>query len=1183
MKSRSRNRVAIFAFVTIAAVALMTTEAMAQVTTAAITGTVTDPSKAPIVGATVTATDTERGTYWSATTNEAGAYNLPRVPVGTYDLKATAPNFQTAIKPPFTLVLNQVARIDIELKVGQVTETVEVTGTAPVLQTQTTEVSTLIDATTITSVPLAARNYVQLTLLSPGATHVNPASLNLPQNMLNSGRPYINGNREQANLFLLDGQVNGESKNNEIAYTPSVDAIQEFNIITQNATAEFGNYEGGVINASIKSGTNSFHGSVFEFFRNDALNANNYWSGMTKNIPAFKGVLGHNADGSVIKPEMRYNQFGATFGGPIVKNKLFFFLDYQGQRLINAGTTGAELLTARERAGDFGQLCTQYGGAFNGSGVCTGGAGTTQLVDPVTHLPIKNNNLTAAGYTISPVASALFASKAYPLPQIDETGLNNYFFKSGNKLDNDQGDVKIDYVPSQKDHVFFRWSQMELRNPILTTLPIANSGAGAGANLDDPVRNSAISWTHTFSPRLLNEARFGFSGVHFTEAGTPTDLLGNFGQQLGIAGGNAQAAGLLNIQIGSTGTGSPSLGVIGAVQVFHTTSIQFTDNVSLTKGRHLFKLGFQYWRERQDYNYGGNNGVLGSLGVTSNTNAGIADLWLGLGGGGFRDGTTNTQFGLRGNVFSFYAQDDWRITPTITLNLGVRFEDHTPFYEIKDRKVNFDLATGAILLPNQKGQNRALYNNYLGIGDWLPRIGVSWAPEVFHGKTVFRAGYAISEYVEGGGANEELTQNPPFYGAAEQAPAGSLTAGFGPSVPPCAAINFACYAGKRIRLFDPNFRPALTQQWNFTIQHQISNTMTFQVGYVGQHGTHLLNFFDASQLVGLNAQGQIARPGQLIVKKVPGPFLGGGTAGSLYVADNSQLGGNDAIAGATFSNASQRYDSLQAVLQKRMGNGLEAQVAYTWSKCLSNSPGYFGTGWGSTNAISSGGQPGWQNSYDPRADWGPCYFDQTHIASSYVTYQLPVGRGKQFGHDMNPALNAVVGNWEIGGIITLHTGSALTLNEFGGWGAYPVAADPSQTNGIGQYFLSARPNCSGPLRTVDKYIPGNPATGTPSTIQWFDPSNVSIPPVNTFGTCSVGNGRGPGLAEVDLSLHKIIPIGERKRIEFRAEAINAFNRKILTFSGGPANGSFDPGSSVFGQVTGSQGARNLQFALKFLF
>ena len=1156
-----------------------------QEVTANITGTITDPSGAPIVGATATATDVQRGTTFNARTNESGVYNINRIPIGQYKVTAQQSGFGTATQPPINLNLNQTARLDFQLKVGQVSEIVEVSGEAPILQTQSTEVSTIIDAATNTNLPLASRNYIQLTLLAPGATNVNPSSVRNPQNMVNAGRPFINGNREQANSFLLDGQINNESKNNEVGYTPSVDAIQEFNLITQNASAEFGNYEGGVVSASIKSGTNQFHGNVFEFLRNDALDANNYWAGMTKGIPKFKGILGFDQNGVQNKAELRYNQFGGTVGGPILKNKLFFFADYQGQRTVNSGPTGAQLLTSAERTGNFGQLCTDFGGAFTGSGgTCAGGTGV-QLVNPATKAPIPQNNLASAGLTISPVASALFKSNFYPLPQINSTTSNNYFFKSGNSLNNDQGDLRVDYSLSQQNQIFGRWSQMNLRQPQLTGLPIVN--AGSGANIEEPVRNAVVNWTHTFTSNLLNEVRVGFSGVHFTQAGTTTDVLGKLGEQLGISGANSIAPGLLNIQISALGQGSPSLGNNGAVQIFHTTEGQLEDNVILTRGRHSIRTGFQYIRERQNYDYGGNNGELGSLSINNLTGASEADFWLGNVGGGFRDGNTNTLFGLRGNVYGAYVQDAWRFTDNLTLNLGLRFEDHTPLYEIHDQRVNFDVKTGAIELPNQNGNNRALYNNYLGIGDWLPRVGFAWSPSMFGGKTVLRGGYGISEYFEGGGANEELTQNPPFFGATESVPVtnpptpGNITAGFGPSAAPCPAINFACYAGIRIRVFDQNFRPALAQQWNLTVQHQFSNSLTGQVGYVGQHGTHLLNFMDITQMMGLNAQGGIAKPGQLIASKVAAPFLGGGAKGSLYAADNAALGGANAIAGSTFSNASQRYDALQAVLKKTMSNGLETQVAYTYSKCMSNSPGYFGTGWGSTQAQSSGGQPGWQNAYDGASDWGPCFFDQKHILSSYATYQLPVGRGKAFGHDMPAGLNAIVGNWELSGIVTLHSGNALTLNEFGGWGNFQ--GDPSGTNGIGNYFLSERPSCNGPLHTVNKYVPGNPATNTPGYIQWFDPSTVTDAAPNTFGTCSVGNGRGPGYANVDLGLHKQFPIGEARRFEFRFEALNAFNHRVLNFSGGPASGSFDPGSPVFGQVTGSQGARQLQFALKFYF
>lgn len=1182
--------------------------AQGQDVTATITGTVTDPAGAPIVGAKVTAHDTDRGTNWTSVTNEAGLYNIIRIPVGTYDLKVENAGFQTAAVPAFTLVLNQIARLDVQMKMGAVTETVQVSGETPLLQTQSTEVSTLIDANTVSTLPLASRNYLQLTLLAPGATNVDPDSIRQPQTMLGAGRPYINGNREQANEYLLDGQINSEDKNNEIGYTPPVDAIQEFNLVTQNAPADFGNYEGGVVSATIKSGSNNYHGDVFEYFRNDYLNANdtsNYW---TKGLPADEGTPGHYADGTTVKPALRYNQFGGTFGGPILKNKLFFFADYQGERIPNVGATQAQLLTTGARGGDFGQLCTNFGGTFNASGVCTGGSGTTQLVDPRNGTtPIPNNNLAtyiASGgggqplngkpaLTESTFAKNLFAdTKLYPVPQTDTLSGNNYTFNSGNNLTNDQGDLKIDYVISPKDHINGRWSQMDLKQAVISGLPVSNAGAAEG--IDEPVRNAVLSWTHTFTPILLNEARIGFNAVRFDQSQTPTSGLGNITQQLGINGGNFQAPGLIEIDMNGAGpAANANLGLRNLVQIFHTTQGQVEDNLTITHNKHTIRTGFQFIRERQNYIYPGNNGALGFLGINTLTGSALADFWLGNVAGGNRDtGGGATLDELRGNILSFFGQDDWRITPTLTLNLGLRFEDHTPFYEVHNRVVNFNLMTGALELPGQGGNSRALYSNYLGIGDWLPRIGVAWSPARFHGKTVFRAGFAISSYVEGGGSNEELTQNVP-YGVLQQAAiVGPIENGFGP-VSTCTTITIACYQGIRVRIFDQNFQPVQSQQWNLTIQHQFSNTLTLQVGYVGQHGIHLLNFEDVAQREGLNSSGTVALPGQLIVSQKAGTYLGGGgqacgavlsqcgAAGSLFQADQ-----NGALAGTNISNATQKYDALQAVLQKRMGNGLEGQVSYTYSRCLSNSPGYFGTGWGSTEAQSSGGQPGWQNIFDPQASWGPCYFDQTHILSSYVTYELPVGRGKQFGKDLNPVVNAIVGNWEVGGIITAHTGNALTLNNFGGWG---VGGNTSNTNGVEPQTLSGVPDCNGPIKVLNRYVPANPATNTPAYIQYFDPTNVSVPAPNTFGTCGIGNIRGPGYANVDFTFHKAFPITEGKKLEFRMDTLNLFNRPVYTFFGGPANGSFDPGAGTstsnpnFGHFSGSQGARQIQLALKFIF
>ncbi|HXZ32417.1 MAG TPA: carboxypeptidase regulatory-like domain-containing protein [Terriglobales bacterium] len=1114
-----------------------------QEVTASITGTVLDPSGAPIKGAQITAKDVDRGTMWTTQTNDAGVFNVLRVPVGKYSVTAVATGFETATYPPFVLVLNQVANLNFQMRVGKVSESVEVSGEAPILQTQSTEVSTLIDANTAVSLPLSSRNYLQLTLLVPGATNPNPQTLYQNQNMTGAGRPQINGNREQSNAVLLDGLVNSEDTNNEVGYQPAPDALEEFNVITQNASAEFGNYQGGVISATIKSGTNNFHGDVYEFFRNDVLNANTWSAGLAIGGPSTPGTSQPN--GVLDKPKLRWNEFGGSFGGPIVKNKLFFFADFEGGRFDKPSSPQSyQLFTPAEVAGNFAQLCTDNGGSFT-AGICHGGTGV-QLVNPTTKGAIPNNNLAAAGLTINPVAAGLFALPAYTAAQskmVNVTNANNYFAPGYQNLNNDQGDLKIDYNATNADHVFFRYTQAHITNPSVNVFTLGNPGLA----IDEPMNNIVANWDHSFTPNMLNEARFGISRVKYDQT-SRVGGLGDLAQQIGIAGGNEFAPGLPQINIGSITYGSNDL-----LQNFGTGAGQLADNLVITHGRQTIKTGFQYIRERQNYSYPGNNGILGTFNISSVSGSPQADFWLGLVGGGGRDAGA-AEFGARGNIFGAFVQDDWRVTNTLTLNLGLRFEDHTPFYEIQNREVNFGLYSGALEVA--QGHN-ALYANYLGIGDWLPRIGFAWSPAASNGKTVIRGGYGISAYMEGGGANQRLTGDWPFTQDSSLTEP-SINLGFLPAPPKCASpLTLTCFHKANIKVFAPNLRPARTQQWNLTLQHQFNNSTSGQIGYVGQHGTNLYNFETLQQKELLLPSGAIAKPGEV------------GTVGpDLYIGNNIVDSG---YIGGTTSNSDSFYSALQAVLKKTMSQGLEGQVAYTYSRCLTNSPGFFGTGtWGGTNGSqTSMGLPGWQNIYDPRSDWGPCYYDETHILSNYVTYQLPVGQGKKFGNSMNKVANAIVGNWEVGGIVTWHTGNAVT----------PTIgfSDPSGTSGGGGLFADERPDCTAPP-TYLKTLQGAPGA---YFVQWWNTSTFTVPAANTFGTCSSGVLRGPRYSETDLSLHKDFLITETKRLEFRSEFINLFNHPIMNFTGGI--GSFQLGSSTFGQINASQLERQIQLALKFYF
>jgi Carboxypeptidase regulatory-like domain len=1181
MSTRKLLSLAVLCSVSLALFAA-TQVAWSQEVTATIVGTITDQSGAPIKGATVAATDTERGTVSTATTNDSGSYNLARLPVGSYSVKVTAAGFETAVHPPFTLVLNQTARVDIGMRVGQVSETVEVSGAAPVLQTDATQISTVIDSVTNDLLPLATRNYVELTLLAPGSISPDPANFNNGDNTASGARPYINGNREQANNFILDGMDNNQVSDNLLGYTPAPDAIQEFNLITSNASAEFGNFQGGIVSTTIKSGTNSFHGDLWEYFRNDKLNSNQWENG-------FKGI---DAGGAPFpKPTLRWNMFGGTIGGPIVKNKLFFFFDYQGQRFDHPSSAQSlTVFTAAERAGDFGAICTSgfSGGICNDRVLppnppsnlnCPSGAPApcvvaNQLYDPLNGNAVFANNLITE--PIDPVAQALFNSPLYP--KATGSGLqDNASYTQTQLFDNNQYDAKIDFNASTKDHIFGRYSHAKQHNPTINSLALIGSGFS-----DAPIDNTVIDWSHTFSTTLLNDLRVGFNHVKLHNGTAFDKSLGNLGDQLGIGNGNPSGVpGLLSIGFNGILSG---IGNSGVQQKFQDAVIQASDTVIVTHNRHVFHTGFEFWRDRVNTFYTGNNGALGSINftgtftncdpsgknpppascnaigvanppTTSSGGYGGADFYLGL-PTNYGRGISGGEWGQRSSVFGAYLQDDWRATNNLTVNLGLRYEAHTPWVEINDRQVNFDLATGQVLAPNCskvnlgtapttcKQSSRGLYNGTYGGRDFQPRIGLAWTPAALGGKTVVRSAFSISSYLEGTGTNLRLAQNPPFSAAetfvnynGDPFPPTTTDQGLVP-----VGASSDPFAGSLVRVWDPHTQPALTQMWNLTIQQQIGNAGTFQIGYVGQHGTHLM----------------VPVP---YLQKV---FLGNGTtARSVFFSGNHAFQDDISQISGTASIGEMKYNALQAVFQKRYTGGLEYQVAYTYSKCMTDNSGYYGT-WGSSQGVPA--NPYFQNLYNPRADYAPCYFDSKHILSAYAVYDIPFGRGKKFGHDVNGVVNAIAGGWSIDPIIQIHTGFPLAL--------YNFTNDPSNTGSRG-----ARPDCGPGAGRVFGRKPafsGNQFIG----YQWFDPSPYSLPTsAEGFGSCPAqGPVRGPGYADTDLSLQKNFQMTERMKLQFRADFLNAFNRTNLN-----TDCCTTAVGAGMGVLSSSQPARNIQFALKLYY
>jgi hypothetical protein len=1098
--------------------------AWAQDVTAAITGTVTDPSGAALAGATVTAKETDRGTMWTAQTNEAGIFSFLRIPIGTYELKAEMKGFKTAVHPPFALDLNQTVRVDFKMAMGQVTETIEVTSEAPLLQADSAAVSTIIDAATNEALPLATRNYVQLTLLSPGAVTPNPSSFNTGDNVAQGGRPFINGNREQSNNFLLDGMDNNQVSDNLLGYTPAPDAIQEFNLITQNAPAEFGNFQGGIVNVSLKSGTNQFHGDVWEFFRNDILNANSWANNLT---------------GSP-KNKLRWNMFGGTIGGPIKKNKLFFFGDYQGQRFDHPASTGFfTVFTAKERLGDFSELLLQRGVQLYNPCAAGTGINGTPCTAAATRASFTNNQIPIG--MINPVAQALFNSPLYPKP-INNSLINNAVNTTSSNFNSNQYDIKVDYNISEKDRLYVRYSHAFQKNPSLNTFKLFGTGFS-----EAPITSDVVNWTHVFSRTLLNEFRFGTNYIRLHNGTMFDSSVGNLGETLGIANSNpAGIPGLLGLNF--AGGLVSSLGSSEVTQKFPSTVIQVSDGINITHGRHAVHAGFELWRDRINIFYSGNSGRLGAINfanaftssaLTSGAGgASEADFFLGLPQRVAR-GIAGGGWGQRSTIFAGYVQDDWRVSNNLTLNLGLRYEAHTPWVEVNNKQTNYGLFSGAIELAGQNGNSRALYNGQYGIVDFQPRLGFAWTPGVLGNKTVVRGAFTISSYLEGTGTNLRLTLNPPW------TPAEIITTYNNLALPGSTtdqgivgAVAGDPYAGANLRVWNPDFEPSIAKQWNFSVQHQLTNSTTVQVGYVGQYADHLAQPMWLKQNI-LNPDGSVS----------PGPFLAG----------NPTLKSDIGAISGTFSNAWMDYNALQAVLQKRMSSGLQGQVAYTYSKCMTNSGGYYGS-WGGTQA--SPGMPYWQNVYDGKTEKGPCFYDETHNLTSYVLYQLPFGRGKKFGSNVNKVVNGVIGGWEVSGILTMHTGFAMTVNNWG---------DPSGTGG-----WVSRTNCNSTISYPKTLVPASEGGG----IQWFDPSAFTPVAAGNFGNCSNGKVRGPGLKNFDMGIQKDFSFGETRKLEFRSEFLNLTNTKILNVP--TVFADFSSATSL-GRINSSQGERNIQFALKFYY
>ena len=1076
----------------ICAALLFASSAAGQGASGSFTGTVTDSSGAVIPHVTIVAGNTESGRTWTAETNETGIYNLTALPPATYKLTAQAQGFKRLATNAITLEVNQVARLDLTLELGAVAETVEVQGLAPVLQTENTQLGTVITASTTTNLPLNGRNFAQLTLLAPGVVTYNLSGFT--EGSRGGGQPLVNGNRAQANNYRLDGVDANESQDNGVAYAPNVDAIQEFKLITTNPPAEYGNAMGAIVNTSMKSGTNSYHGNAFEFLRNDMFDSNT-WFGNATNQP---------------RPHFSQNIFGGTFGGPIRKNKLFFFTDYQGWRR-GKGTTASvrTLIPQAWRSGNLSSLTKQLYNPFSQTEV-VGSNGVTTYV----RQPFPGNQIPAS--LISPVARGLFSHpEFYPLPLLNQNANNwNGVGKTG--VNDNQGDVKLDYYLSTSDQFSGRFSMGQREAPAVDALPVNPTQP-----LSTPTKSAMITYTKTISPALLNELRIGFNRLHETSLVADAGGIGNLAESIGIKGGNSAGPGLPSIAFGD----ATAIGNRGSVSVATSNIFQYGDSLTYSRGRHLFKAGFELLRYQQNRYYGSNNGVYGffdfngaytqQIGV-ANTGSGVADFLLGYPDSSGR--SVSAPWGQRSVRWGAFLQDDFKLRPNLTLNLGLRYEYITPYVEVADRQASFDILTGKELFAGKDGNSRALYQAYKK--GWQPRLGMAWTPGALKGRGVVRMAYGILNYLESTGTNRRLPMNPPFvydflasYDNRFLGP--TIAEGFPSPVPNSQPSG-------SLRIFPPVLKPAFIQQWNVTTEYQLSNAITASVGYVGQDATHLM-LSDRIYSQAVLGTGPVqSRRGSYSVLPLA----------TEIVTTNPVL--------------KQNYQGLQASLRKRVSAGLEMTASYTWSHVMSDNAGFYGTSVGNSSNL--------QNYLDRRSEWGPAAMDVRHAFIASYNYELPVGHGKTFLNSAPRAVDLVLGGWVTSGVLTLRTGLPLTINE---------SVDASNTGSS-----APRPNA-----TKNGNLPSDQRTPD----RWFDTTAYVLQAANTFGNAGTGTIRNPGITNLDFGLQKRFYIREKTYVEFRAEAFNLTNTPLFTTVGRTL------GTSTFGKITAAEAEREMQFALKFYF
>jgi hypothetical protein len=1043
---------------------------LAQSVTATLVGTVTDPSGAAVPKANVSITMAGTNVSRMVLSNESGDFTIPGLQPGSYQLTGEHEGFKRTVVAGIELLVNQTARVDVVLQVGGLAESISVTGASPLVASETSSVGQVIGTNQIEDLPVNGRAVYQLAVLSPATTPMAPTSYAGQQRPMPGGlgSPVFSagGGRDNANGYLVDGIEAVDPHYMTPSMFPPMDSMQEFKIQTNSYSAEFGRFAVQV-NATTKSGTNNFHGTLEEFFRNNALNAANFFTN-------FAGLP---------QAPLRYNLFGGTLGGRIIRNRTFFFAAYEGTRIRNGITSQANVPTAAQWSGDFSNSGFRNNlPIFDPATTAPNPAGSGFVRDPFPGNIIPANRITAFAKGIQAI---------YPVAQVSVAKGNNYFLPISHISDNDQ-------VITRVDHYFNARTSLSVRYDLFTGLEtgkVADPGVGRDTTVHN--QNVALSLPHTFGPNTIYELRLGYNRPNY------------FLVQEGANGTNyAALLGIQNLLKDPRANGVPNLGISGFDSIgdgtepngqlfnLYTVINQFT----LIRGAHTIKAGGE--AKKTNYNDRGEIDARGAYSFTGaltqnpqNRNAtgvSVADLLLGLPLTASGESTS-----LSGNFNSFFfapfIQDDWKISSRLTLNLGFRYEFNTRYVEVQNRQSYFDRTFhgGRLLLAGTDqafiapatfvpgpATPRGLYP--ANKGDLGPRIGVAYRP-FGDNRTAIRAGYGIFYSLADGQATRQLERNPPHGQII------SLTAdpNENSSAPGALTVtNLFPVAGAPASLptiyTDIGFRgdPSI-QQWNLTVQRQIFSDVLLEFGYLGSKGVHIVYYTSGNQAtLDVNP----ANPTPILSRRLF-PLWGSGM----------RTTGADGISS---------YNGGYVKLEKRFSGGLSFLTHYTFSKSLD---------------YSSQVNENTRNVFNPRLSKGGSLFDIRNRIVFSAIYDLPLGAGKRYLSSKGVA-SSVLGNWQLNTIMSLQSG-------------FP-------------YYVSASGdacNCGGSSQTANQV--GDPRSGFPqSRLEWFNTAAFAQPVIGTFGTGGRNILSGPWQDTVSLSLFKIVPIKENARLQIRGEFFNLFNR-----------------------------------------